>query len=99
ALSKQIAQLEAELGCTLFQRGRSRIRLSPAGQLYLEDARRILHEVERATERVRQAAGGQLGTLRVGIRETAGRSGVVSRSFAGFRAGFPGVELRLQPLT
>lgn len=99
ALSKQIAVLESELGCALFIRSKRRIYLSPAGRLYLDDARRILREVDLATERVRQAAAGQLGTLRIGFRETAGRSQIVSRSFGEFRAAYPGVELRLNQMT
>ena len=99
ALSKQIALLEAELGCNLFVRAKGRVQLSEVGKQYAEDARRILHDVTLATERVRQAATGQLGTLRVGFRETAGRSPIVSRSFSHFRQTFPAVELRLQQMT
>lgn len=99
ALSKQIALLEAELGCDLFVRIKGRVLLSEVGRLYAEDARRILRDVDLATERVRQAATGQIGTLRVGFRETAGRSQIVSRSFSFFRQTFPAVELRLQQMT
>jgi len=99
ALSKQIAQLEAELGCSLFVRAKGRVQLSEAGRLYLEDTRRILQEVANATERVRQAATGQIGVLRVGFRETAGRSPIVSRSLSFFRQSFPAVEVRLQQMT
>jgi DNA-binding transcriptional LysR family regulator len=99
ALSKQVALLEAELGCELFLRQRGRVRLSAVGRLLLDDGRRILREVELAAERVRQAAAGQLGTLRVGFRETAGRSLIVSRSLTQFRRAHPSVELRLQQMT
>lgn len=99
ALSKQIAQLETELGCKLFERAKGRVRLSGVGRLYLESARQILRDVAQATERIRQAASGQIGTLRVGFRETAGRSSIVSRSLSVFRQAFPSVELRLQQMT
>ncbi|MDB6060953.1 MAG: transcriptional regulator, LysR family [Verrucomicrobiaceae bacterium] len=99
ALSKQIALLEAELGCALFTRSKGRVYLSEVGRMYLEDVRRILLDVEQATERIRQAASGQIGTLRVGFRETAGRSRTVSRSFSFFRQKFSSVELRLQQMT
>jgi DNA-binding transcriptional LysR family regulator len=99
ALSKQIALLEEELGCALFVRSKGRVYLSEVGRLYADDARRILRDVALATERVRQAATGQIGTLRVGFRETAGRSQIVSRSFSSFRQHFPAVELRLQQMT
>ena len=44
ALSRQIQDLEEELGFTLFDRLPRGVRLSLAGQLFLEDARRILSE-------------------------------------------------------
>lgn len=99
ALSKQVALLESELGCALFLRQKGRVRLSAVGRLLLDDGRRILREIDQVEERVRQAARGQLGTLRIGFRETAGRSLIVSRSFGRFRSTNPGVELRLQQMT
>lgn len=99
ALSKQIAALEQELDCDLFTRAKGRIRLTPAGQQYLRDVRQILRDVQMAAERAQQTATGQAGMLRIGFRETAGRSQIVSRSFSEFRAGYPKVELRLNQLT
>lgn len=99
ALSKQIATLEAELGCALFTRANGRMYLTPAGQQYLIDIRQILRDVQRAKERALQTAAGQIGVLRVGFRETAGRSQIVSRSLSEFRNSQPGVELRLNQMT
>ena len=98
ALSKQIALLEAEIGCALFTRAKQRIYLTPAGRLYLNDARRILRELDLARERVQLAAAGQVGALSIGFRETAARAPVVSRSISAFRAQYPNVELRLSQL-
>lgn len=98
ALSKQIALLEEELGSALFLRAGGRVFLSDIGRLYLDDARRILRDIEQANERVRQATAGQLGVLRIGFRETAGRSRIVSHSFSAFRRAYPAVELRLQQM-
>ena len=98
ALSKQIALLEADIGCALFARAKQRIALTPAGRLYLNDARRILRELDLARERVQQAAAGQVGTLSIGFRETAARAPVVSRSFSAFRAQYPNVELNLSQI-
>jgi len=99
ALSKQMAQLEAELGCELFHRHKRRVLLTAAGQAFAEDARRILRDVEQAAERARNIALGRVGTLRIGFRETAGRSPIVSRSLGSFRAQYPSVELRLTQMT
>lgn len=99
ALSKQIAQLEAELGCALFTRAKQRIALTPSGRLFMADAKRILADLEAAKDRLKLAAAGQLGTLDIGFRETAARSPLVSRSISEFRQAFPSVELRLNQMT
>jgi DNA-binding transcriptional LysR family regulator len=98
ALSKQIVQLEAELGCALFTRAKQRIALTASGRLFMADARRILSDLEAAKERLQQASSGQLGTLNIGFRETAARSSLVSRSISEFRSMHPNVELRLNQL-
>lgn len=99
ALSKQIAQLEHELGCALFTRNKRRVQLSPLGRLFLDDAQRILRDIERAGARLREASLGRTGTLRVGFRETAGRVRAVSHSLSQFRNRYPAVELHLQQLS
>ena len=99
ALSKQIAQLEEELGCQLFARAKQRIALTSAGRLFMADARRILADLEAAKERLQEASAGQLGTLNIGFRETAARSPLVSRSISEFRSAYPNVELRLNQMT
>jgi len=49
AVSKQIAQLEAMLERELFRRVRKRLHLTPAGELYLSEIRKILNQVEIAS--------------------------------------------------
>src|SRR6476659_11513585 len=61
------------------------VKLSAAGKLFLEDARRILQEVNEATMRAAQVARGLSGTLRVGFSENASWRGVVPDSFRRFR--------------
>jgi DNA-binding transcriptional LysR family regulator len=97
AVSRQIQDLEAELGVRLFERRHRRVTLSAMGKIYLEEARRILNDVDRANERVRRISSGQLGTLRVGFQAT-GRHALIPESFRLYRSTFPGVELKLTPL-
>src|SRR3954447_14733009 len=66
-LSRQIRQLEAELGVLLLERSRRRVRLTDAGAVFLAEARAILAHVDRAAEAARQAARGERGTLAVGF--------------------------------
>lgn len=72
AVSHQIRVLEEELGMRLLNRAARRVSLTVAGELLLEDARRILAAVDRARERVQSVSSGTLGRVRLGATETAG---------------------------
>jgi DNA-binding transcriptional LysR family regulator len=97
ALSRQIQDLEKEVGFKLFDRLPRGVKLSAAGKLFLEDARLILQAVGEAIARAARVARGQSGTLRVGFSENASWHGVVPDSFRRFREQQPDVELQLQP--
>lgn len=97
ALSRQIQDLEEEIGFQLFERLPRGVKLSAAGQLFLGDARRILQDVNEAAARAARVARGQSGTLRVGFTEMASWQGVVPQSFRRFREMQPDAELQLQP--
>jgi DNA-binding transcriptional LysR family regulator len=97
ALSRQIQDLEQEVGFKLFDRLPRGVKLSAAGKLFLEDARRILRDVNEAAARAARVARGQSGTLRVGFTESATWRGVVPDSFRRFREMQPDAELQLQP--
>jgi DNA-binding transcriptional LysR family regulator len=97
ALSRQIQELEEEVGFKLFDRLPRGVRLSAAGSLLLEDARRILQAVNEATARAARVARGHSGTLRVGFPENASWHGAVPDSFRRFRERQPDAELQLQP--
>ncbi len=53
AVTRQIAALEAQLGVRLLHRTTRKVTLSDAGRRYLEQARRILHDVEQAEASIR----------------------------------------------
>ena len=93
ALSRQIQDLEKEIGFRLFDRMPRGVKLSAAGKLFLEDARRILAEVQEATRRAECVASGKAGTLRVGFVESISWHGVVPESFRRFREKQPNAEL------
>src|SRR6266700_2803099 len=97
ALSRQIQDLEEELGFKLFDRLPRGVKLSSAGKLFLDDARRILQEVSEAGARAARVARGQSGTLRIGFTENASWRGVVPDSFRRFRQQQPDAELQLKP--
>jgi DNA-binding transcriptional LysR family regulator len=64
-LSRQIRDLERELGVTLFER-RPAVRLTEAGRVFVESARTILAESDRLVEQTVLAGRGEYGTIRVG---------------------------------
>src|SRR5207245_6844300 len=97
ALSRQIQDLEEEIGFKLFDRLPRGVKLSAAGKLFMEDARRILQQVNEATARAKRVAAGQSGTLRVGFVESVSWHGVVPDSFRQFRERQPDAELQLKP--
>ena len=97
ALSRQIQDLEEELGFKLFERLPRGVKLSAAGKLFLEDARRVLQELSGAVVRAGRVASGRSGTLRVGFTENASWRGVVPDSFRRYREKQPDAELQLQP--
>src|ERR1700674_1307742 len=97
ALSRQIQDLEEEIGFELFERLPRGVKLSAAGKLFLEDVRRLLQEVNEAVVRAGRVASGRSGTLRVGFTENASWRGVVPDSFRRFRELQPDAELELQP--
>ena len=97
ALSRQVQNLEEELGFKLFERLPRGVKLSPAGTQFLVDARRILQEVGDAAARAGRVANGRSGTLRVGFSENSSWRGVVPDSFRRFREQHSDADLQLQP--
>ena|ERR1700676_492823 len=97
ALSRQIQDLEEEIGVKLFERLPRGVKISAAGKSFLEDTRRILQQVNEATLRAGRVARGQSGVLRVGFTESASWQGVVPDSFRRFRQRQPDAELQLHP--
>lgn len=65
ALSRQIAQLESELGFPLFERLPRGVRLTPGGALYRTRMLAILDQLDAAAEAGRDVALGAGGVLRV----------------------------------
>src|SRR5919197_4776776 len=72
AVSHQIALLEEEVGTKLLNRAARRVSLTVAGEVFLEEARRILGAVDRAHERMQEVARGAVGRIRLGATATPG---------------------------
>ena len=95
ALTRQVHALERELGFALFERLPRGVRLTAAGTSFLSDAKKILTDVERMTDRARSVDRGDCGTVRVGCSDTAGWEGIMPATFKRFRASYPNVDLQI----
>jgi DNA-binding transcriptional LysR family regulator len=97
ALTRQVRQLEDELGCALFERLKRGVRLTEAGKSFLEEARRVLADLGHGVDRTRLVAQGKVGRLRVGFSDTATYSGELPSILHDFRTRWPDVRLELFP--
>lgn len=96
-LSQQVRQLEAELGVVLLTRTKRRVELTPAGRAFLEHARQILAETERAKRMAQRAGRGEVGRLAIGFVSSADLD-VLPRVLRTWRERFPDVEVELHAL-
>jgi DNA-binding transcriptional LysR family regulator len=90
-LTRQIQQLEAEVGTPLFHRTRKGVQMTNAGQVLFEEARNILVLATRARERTRLAGLGQSGRLDIGL--FGSNILAVPELLQTFRRQFPDVEV------
>lgn len=97
ALSRQIQALEEELSVSLFRRNRRKTLLTPAGEVFAEEAHEILLHLEQATRRARQATFRHVGKLRIGFVSTAAAC-LVPPLIKRFSMLYPEVELELRNL-
>lgn len=98
ALSRQMKLLETELRVSLFERLPRGVRLTPAGHVFLEHSRALVHQLNQAAEAARAAAEGQRGTLRLGFIEAVAWHGLIPDALRQFRAAHPDVDLSLAAL-
>jgi DNA-binding transcriptional LysR family regulator len=94
ALSRQVRDLETELGVRLFDRVGRRARVSADGEALLAHGRRLLADTEALGERARALGRGEQGVLRVGATPQTLQS-LLARFITRFRHARPGVELHL----
>ncbi len=94
-ISKQLKQLEAELGMQLFTRkGKSLSAITPGGREVIERARKILREVDNITSLASDLTAEQEGTLSIATTHTQARY-VLPEVIKTFRERYPKVDLEL----
>ncbi|MEU6379115.1 LysR family transcriptional regulator [Streptomyces sp. NPDC046909] len=92
ALSQQIKALERDIGAELLERGSRGCRLTAVGEVVAREAGELLAHADAAQARIRAAAGGRQGQLRLALTRSA-RGGPVDALLTAFRTLHPDVEL------
>ncbi|AIS15392.1 LysR family transcriptional regulator [Pseudomonas chlororaphis subsp. aurantiaca] len=98
-LSQQIQVLEQEVGARLFERTNRRVELSEAGRLFLDEARQVLAQVDKAADVARRAQRGELGELKIGFTSSAPFNSSIPHAIFAFRQRFPDVHLKLREMS
>lgn len=96
-LSRQIAALEADMGAQLFDRSRSQIRLTQAGEVFERHARALVDRIDSAYRETRLVGEGGQGRLRVAFVGSASH-GVLPSLIKSYRSHYPKVELALSAM-
>lgn len=96
-LSRQVRQLEEELGCPLFTRSSRSVALTPAGNYLKEELTNLLQKVDGALHHAQLLAGGMEGWLNFGYVGSAMQN-VIPELLVRFRAEYPNVHYGLEAL-
>lgn len=94
SVSRQIDQLEAQLGIALFSRSTRQLALTRAGELYLEKTRPILEDLARANQCLRDELLAPAGPLRLTFPYDYG-AGKIAPLLADFARRYPKIQLEL----
>lgn len=97
ALSAQIADLEKDLGVTLFTRTTRSISLTPAGEYFLVEAKNLSRRFSEVKLRTREIGSGSIGTLNVGRVDTIGVD-LIQQIMVAYHDLFPKVEFTTQKM-
>ena len=93
-LSAQMKNLEDELSCTLFIRGKRSLKLTDSGQLLYRRAKEIIALSEKAASEVEMINSGMKGTISLGLVEGMAPS-IAADWISGFTKVYPNVSFRI----
>ena len=98
ALSRQVQDLEDELGVDLFRRSPRGVTLTAEGKLFLNEAREVLKHADESVERARALARGEYGELHIGYSAIP-TAEILPAVLAAFRRAVPRVKVLLHDLS
>jgi DNA-binding transcriptional LysR family regulator len=97
-LSRQIRDLEDELGVALFDHGAKAVRLTEAGRVFLNEARAVVERANEAVQIVKAVAGGKRGEIHVGY-VSALTTEILPRALRLFHEANPYVRVQLHDMS
>ncbi|GIM48040.1 HTH-type transcriptional regulator GltC [Collibacillus ludicampi] len=95
AVSRQIANLEEELGIQLFIREGRNVRLTPVGKIFLEHVETAMKEIEKAKQEIEEFLDPERGTIRVGFTSSLAAH-TLPTVISAFREKHPHVGFKLR---
>jgi DNA-binding transcriptional LysR family regulator len=97
-ISRQIRDLEDEIGFQLFERSAKSVKLTDAGKSFLTEARAVLQRADEAVKTARAIATGQEGELHVGYAGSP-TVRILPPTLRAFQSELPNMRVRLHDLS
>lgn len=95
SLSRNISNLEDELGLMLFVRTKKYVRLTPAGAILFDEFSVLMKQAHEAVDRARRAQANLEGLLRIGIIENQRSEHFLPQSIRSLRKNLPNLKINL----
>src|SRR5450432_3689206 len=97
-VSRQIQDLEDEIGFQLFERSAKSLKLTAAGKVFLAGAKSVLQHADDAVKKARAVSGGAGGEINVGYAPSLTVQ-ILPQALRAFQEKFPGVRVALHDLS
>jgi DNA-binding transcriptional LysR family regulator len=94
ALSRQIKQLETEIGAILFKRNKRSVELTPAGKHFSQEVKRMIRQLEKAVQHTARIHRGEAGEIHIGHASSSMQS-VLPDILVRFRQQMPELKTHL----
>src|SRR5258708_14610899 len=98
ALSRQVQDLEDEIGVDLLRRSRRGVTLTAEGKLFRDEVRDLLKRADESVEKVRALARGEYGELHIGYAPSP-TAEILPPALAAFQKSVPRVTVLLHDLS
>ena len=95
AVSRQIANLETELGVQLFIREGRNVKLTSVGKIFLEHSETALNEIDKAKQKIKKFLDPERGTIRIGFTSSLAANPLPT-VISAFRTRYPDIGFQLK---